>query len=138
MADFNPKITPAQQGVQYESCAAPTFSGGDLVPSGETWSVKEGAEMVRSKDGGQDVDNIGTAGHHLVASGDFKVKKKDPAVAVPNKGDAVLEDGAGGRWWVITGDVDISAFSSGGLPMMVKLELEYHKKVHDALVVQNA
>lgn len=126
MATLTPKDTPAQKGVQYLHCAAPTFDGGNLVPMADSWSEKEGAELERSKDNEGDVDNIGTSGHHLVASGDFKVKA---GASIPHKGDEITDDASPARTWVVTGDVEATGFSAGGKPMMVKLELEYHPKV---------
>tara|TARA_R110000764_G_scaffold14980_1_gene42751 strand:+ start:430 stop:837 length:408 start_codon:yes stop_codon:yes gene_type:complete len=131
MATLTPKTTPEQQGAQYIAGAAPTFNTLTLIPTADSWSVKEGSELERSQDGEADVDNIGTAGHHLVGSGDFKIASGSE---VPNKGDSIEDSEDTARYWIVTGDPEVTGWSSGGKALMVKLEIEYHKKVSDAII----
>lgn len=129
-ADISPKATPAQSGLGFVGGAAPIFDGGNLIPVADSYSCKESSEVTRTQDNEADVDNIGTAGHHLVASGDFKVKATG---TIPNKGDVITDNTTPtARNWVVTGDVEVTGYSSGGKPVMIKLELEYHPKIDAA------
>lgn len=132
MDDFTAKATPAQSGVDYLASASLTFDSGNIVPDGESFSIKEVANIQRSNDEESDVSNVGTSRHGLEASGDCKIKSATGVV--PNIGDVIADNYTpGARNWVVI-DVEATGFSSGGSPVMIKLSLEYWPKVSDAIV----
>jgi len=94
----------------------------------DSCTIKEAANVTRTMDQEEDVDNIGTTGHHLVCSGDFKVKD---GATIPNIGDVITDDEVASRSWVVTSDVEVTGFSSGGRPVIIQMDLEYHAKVSD-------
>ena len=114
--------TPVQRGVAYEAGPARTFESGTIVPMAGTYTEKEVAAGMETENEDGNTDNFSTSNHHLVATGDFKLKS---GTSCPNKGD-VLADDTNGHHWVVTGDPEVKSFSAAtGHPLQVSLELKY-------------
>ena len=133
MSTVTAQETPAQKGVGYVSGDLPTFNSGDIVPLGDSCTMKEVAEVEKTKNNQAVTDNIGSGDHGVVISGDFKLTT---STAVPNIGDKLTSVVAGSettaRIFVITSDVEITGFSKGGKPLMVKFDAEFWPAVDAA------
>ena len=118
--------TPAQRGVQYVSGKCPSFDVGSFVPNGESASLKESANVIKTPDEEAEISNIGTGGHHVIVSGEFSIKA---GVEVPNVGQEITSDETAARKFVITTDVEVTGWSNGGKPLIIKFDAEFHPKV---------
>ncbi|MGB0991693.1 MAG: hypothetical protein ACPG32_04400 [Akkermansiaceae bacterium] len=129
MSTISAQETPVQAGAQYVSGELPTFNTGDIVPVGDSCAMKEIGEVEKSKNNQAQTDNIGTNDHGVVISGDFKLKA---GADIPNIGDKLTSSEATPRIFVITTDVEITGFSKGGKPLMVKFDAEFWPAVDAA------
>lgn len=115
--------TPNQKGVGYVAAAARVFNSGTIVPVAGSYSEKEVSNGMESTNQANAVDNFSTDNHHLVASGDFKLKT---GTQCPVKGDVLTDDASPALKWVVTGDPEVKGFSPAtGHPLLVTLELKY-------------
>ena len=129
MSTVSAQETPVQRGVAYEPGELPTFNSGAIVPVGDACTMKEIGEVEKTKNNQAQTDNIGTNDHGVVISGDFKITA---TTDVPNIGDLLTSSETPARIFVITTDVEISGFSKGGKPLMVKFDAEFWPEVDAA------
>jgi hypothetical protein len=123
--------TPVQRGVGYEASPARVFNSGTIVPVASTYNEKEVANGLETEDEEMAIDNFSTSNHHLVVTGDFKLKS---GTSCPNKGDVLTDDSSPAKKFVVTGDPEVKGFSPAtGHPFMVTLELKYWPLVAAAL-----